>query len=713
MWNGEPPYMENSVAEVGNDTEQEIWGYLIGGLLGENAIKPTKEVQINTLVLRGTHWPGVHAPYETHSIQGRPYTMEDYSRPFPIDHTARLFKKEFWANSFMRYGHEALKQLPLDRVHKFVRTSLWLPNETRELFFGKEEAAFLKIVVQQLAYNGYPLLANYLRDTQAEVIQRKTLASRWAQDLLNWSRIFCNLDEAVTQLMASVGEGAVQTSIRQSRLSEQYKEYNLYVEDYNLRVQNGYAANGPVSFDVWRYNVEMSWIKSYKTGGTILCDVAMVYRLMLNDIGFMQTLVVDYLSLEPNIRYLIYKGGGANDQSVIGSAWGRIVGFLNHALALTHFFLSISTVPQLSDLKPHYERWNTRFKDISRMYIQLTEMLGGQDQYDPNDWRWKARLPMVPSSAWRKGADNLKLLAAQQYQRLDPRIRNTLDIAADIIETASGKPIFPSAADQDVLSGLVKELNVENQNRINDGLNLQQNPDPADPGAGPGVAPPLRRPSPGQPNAFWDSIAAAQQLGGASSAAGVNPDVIATVAPAVIPSANNGITFGQASMLPRPLPQPPPPPQTTSRTPGPGEIPRRTSRSTLSPLAVAQGGVPRRGSIQPGLGFRNYGTWTTARRFDSISLEREGFRGRGSDAIQPQVQTAFPSGAQTRSQRGLFRPFVHPFADPTVVSADVQNYREKQAEQYEIQQQLYFMSPYDSVESYREMGVGMDVDESP
>ena len=93
MWNGEPPYMENSVAEVGNDTEQEIWGYLIGGLLGENAIKPTQEVQINTLVLRGTHWPGVHAPYETHSIQGRPYTMEDYSRPFPIDPTARLFKK--------------------------------------------------------------------------------------------------------------------------------------------------------------------------------------------------------------------------------------------------------------------------------------------------------------------------------------------------------------------------------------------------------------------------------------------------------------------------------------------------------------------------------------------------------------------------------------------------------------------------------------------
>ena len=56
---------------------------------------------------------------------------------------------------------------------------------------------------------------------------------------------------------------------------------------------------------------------------------------------------------------------------------------------------------------------------------------------------------------------------------------------------------------------------------------------------------------------------------------------------------------------------------------------------------------------------------------------------------------------------------MHPFADPTVVSADVQNYREKQAEQYEIQQQLYFMSPYDSVESYREMGVGMDLDESP
>lgn len=684
---------------------------MVGSLVGENAIKPTRELQSNPLIIKGTHWPGTNSTFDNYRLQG-PYTLEDYGRPFPMDYIARLFKKEFWETSFLRYGHEALKQLPLSRIHKFVRTSNWLPHRPRQQFFGKEEASFLRAVMRHLGNNGYPLLSNYLRESQREVIERKVLASKWGVELQNWSNVFCDVDSAVARLMASMGEGAIQNSIRTSSASDQGQEYSYYVDDYNLRVDSGLTFGGPVDFDTWRYNLEQQWVEAYKLGGIITKDVATVNRLMMNDIGFNQRLILDYLSLDPDVRKTIYRGGGADDPTIIGTVWGRIVEFLNNALTISNFLQNIGNIEQLANLKPHYELWSTRFRGIANMYKQLVDILGGQDEYDPNDWKWKARLPTIPSSAWRKEMDNLKLLAAHQYQRVDPRIRNTLDIAAGIIDSASGNTMFPDAADENIVQELIKGLKVQNQNRINDGFKFQQSSVAVNYGGASGAPPPLQKSSPGKPNALWDAIAAAQQSGGyGSGVVRVDPAATAAVAPAVIPGSNTGITFGQASMLPRLTTQPPAqPPQTIGRMPGPGEIPRRASRTSPDPLGIAQGRIERRGSVQAGPGFRNYGSWARARRFDSIGGQQRISWGDGS-AIQSEGQTMFPSTAQTGPRgRPDYRPFMHPYAGPTTVSADIQNYQAERAVEHDIQTMLYDISPYKSSEPYREMGIETDLD---
>ena len=720
IWNGEQPFQENGIAEAGNDTEMALWGFTMGSLVGESIDGISKELETNSLIVKGLFWPDSNGRLAKKSLRTAQWAYENHGRPIPMDHIARLFTEQFWKTDFVQYGHSALKNLPFDREHKFIRHSSWYPPAPIRLYLGKDEADFVLAVIKLFRDNGYPTFSTYLKLNLRNAMRTRLLPTKWTRELTNWSKSWCVLDDPVNQLLNEFEMGISLNDIRTGGMALQMREYNAYLGDYMIRASNNESTGFSVDFNTWRCNVENSWARIFKIGGTLMFRMAEVYRLMDNDISFLQGIILDYLGFDQNVRRSFYSGGGANDPTVIGSVHGRALGFFRQATKISQVLDLISAIPQLTVLQADYTRWGARFRATAGRYHDLLRYLAYDHEYRPDDWRWKARMHALPSSSWRKEADMIKLLAHQQYERVDPRIRDTLDRAAGIIgDESQGGGLFPPPADADELKDLVRNLYVENKIRI-DAITSKKQPAPSEdieiPDADP---PPEPRPNPGGPKSLWASFVAA---GGGNSVVNMDASAAPTVAPEVIPGANNGITFGQPTLrglstgvrftVPSENNAREPQRSTEGARSGQGEIPaRRDGNATANPLGVQGGRVSKPDNPLPGFGFRNHNIRSRGWRFDTIAGENNTPFGTVSPPASKD-KTLFPPTAQTNEQqrRAAFKPFVHPYAVPRTISADVENYREDVDTAVSIKEVAYEMSPYTTTETYREMGIGVDLD---
>ena len=702
IWGGEHAFQNAGTGEAGYQVEMELWGCSISGLLSESNDGLSQALESLTLIVKGANWPNATAGLQKDSINRADWLHETHGEAFPMDHIAKLFTENFWQTEFVQYGHESLKQLGPDREHKLLFTKRFRPPNVMDIHFGRAEAGFLRHLTHRLFAHRFDILGMYVRSATRDAIRRRYVRVKWVRDLNSWIRTWCPLNEPITQFVNAAEMGIFLDSTRTNGWDAHMEEYNKYLADHRMREANNQALGPAVDFKTWKGNLDRTWTNTFKLGGTIMRRAAEIRRLMEKDISFISQIVLEFLTLPKVYRKMVYKGFGMDDSGPIGIIYGRVTGLLKKAMDIAVYLDAIGGKPGLVNLKAAYERWVALFRKTARNYNRILLLLGEEDKYDPDDWTWKATIHSLPSSAWKSEADNIKVLAHQIYQKVDPRIREALDLAARILATGRDNSMFPALPNEAEIKDLLKGMRVENRDL------MAESPQSILSGTAARSGTPIthvdnfaRRSSvPGQPNSFWDDIAAREAAARDHSASSVTSPIS--------PTSNTGIVFGQPS-IPR-LTAAATPSQGSRRTPLPARGGVNTSRRGSTPLGVTGGRVSKHTDPLPGFGFRNNGTRSRALRMDALAGRGEISFG-SAGPLPSSTDTRFRRMPQTgQTGRAPLRPFPHPYAVPETVSADVKNYEVETDINAQFHQVLYESDGYASQDPYREMGVGMGMD---
>ncbi|RYP28811.1 hypothetical protein DL767_007029 [Monosporascus sp. MG133] len=727
-WTGEHPFSGWAEAELGNDVETAIWGFTMGSLIGDDLGGISQDLEANPLIVKGISWPWPHTGQVR--LLGFSYPAEDYGRAIPVDHIAKFFTKKFWAVDFARYGHEALRQFPDDRHHKLLMRSKWTHKTISANHYGPYEREFLVRLDWLLKKNGYPILGTYIGELYHESFRRKFLYFKWTQDLKYWCRseFGCPLDARIRRANVRFRQAESLDGIVTGPQNIKVYQYQQYLARRNQKIMNGGVVTGPAQdMNKWLASCHREWVKHFTDGGDRMRMLSEIHRLMQNDIAFLQRLILDYLSVDSNVRGTLYRGGGMDDRSPIGVAYGRMLGFMGIALDIAERTRNVGQMPQFAALQNAYEQWSARFRADAKMYQDLVHMLTRELEFQADDWKWKATVQTIPSSLWRKRSDRLKLLAHQQYLKADKRIRDALDRASAILNTP-GNNIFPAPTDVDQIDQLITDMQLENQQRM-DEVAADKQVTPAGPSTAFRLPARLQGAQQGDAlmadDSIWDRVDEDVEDGDTMVGVTNAPSNTAANAPTpVIPGANS-IAFGVPAS-----------PVGPGGTPLP-DRPGWQLGSTAAAAAAAQASSSSRNS-QAGpvsLGVRGSGVQrnnaraTAATPFGRFanptrniqSFESVGPKGRkkpikfgNSAPIISALETKFPQVLPGRTtQRPGIRPFEHPYADESFMTSDLAAYRRQQRIAADTRNINQIANPFSTSEPYREIGVSNEPFTSP
>ncbi|RYO94936.1 hypothetical protein DL762_000370 [Monosporascus cannonballus] len=729
-WAGEHPFSGWAEAELGNDVETAVWGFTMGSLIGDDLGGISQDLEANSLIVKGISWPWPNTGQDR--LLGYSYPAEDYGLAIPVDHIAKFFTKKFWAVDFARYGHEALRQFPDDRHHRLLMRSKWSHRAISINHYGQYEREFLVRLTWLLKKNGYPILGTYIGELYHESFRRKFLTFKWTQDLKYWCRseFGCPLDSRIRRANVRFRQAELLDSIVTGQQNIKAYQYQQYLARRNQKIINGEVMTGPAQdMNAWLASCHREWAKHFTDGGGRMRLLSEIHRLMQKDIAFLQRMILDYLSVDSNVRGTLYRGGGMDDRSPIGVAYGRMLGFMGIALDMAERARNVGHMPQFSALQNAYEEWSARFRADAKMYRDLIDMLASELEFRADDWKWKATLQTIPSSLWRKRSDRLKLLAHQQYLKADKRIRDALDRASAILNTSDNN-IFPPPADVDQIDQLIAEMQLENQQRIN-GANGEKQASQAGPNTAFRLPARLQGAQQGDTlmsdDSIWDRVD--EDVEDDNTMVDVTTALSNTAAnpPApVIPGAND-VAFGVPAT-----------PVGPGRTPLPGRPQWQVGSATAATAAAAAQAPSSSRSSQAGpvsLGVRGagvqrnnarertatpFGRYTNPTR-NIRSFESAGPKGKNksiefgnSAPIISGLETKFPQVLPGRTtQRPGIRPFEHPYADESFVTSDLAVYRRQQRIAADIRRINQIANPFSTSEPYREIGVSNGSSPSP
>lgn len=713
---GEHPYEDCGVAEHGSQLEMEMFGWNVQCLLGTGLII-SRDADLDTMVLRASQWPGPKSDGDSLVGVGS-FPSEAYSIPTPIDYVAKFFTEEFWSTDFMRYGHDAFKQLSYNRIQKVLMRSNWAFSQETLKWFGEADGQFLRTLSAQLLRYGYPILGSYIKDLYIHATRQETLPGKWLLTLDRMSKVL-NIDTLIKEFRVHCVTAGDLNKMRLSSQAEMVARYAAYCRRFGRKVIAGEASGGPDSYEKFRANIEEIWVNVFREGGQLMKLMAEIYRKMQTDIAVLQRIVLEFFSLEHSIQDGLYLGAGSVCPSTIGIAYRRMEGLMEAADEIAQTALGFSWLPQLDHVQAPWEQWSARFRANSGMYNDLLHMLNPEIEhptrvrnYDPDDITWKAQLKTIPSSFWKKRSDRLALLAQHQYNQVDQRIRDALDHASAIMDRVVGTVPFPGAPNTDDVNERITSLQLENQKRIEDNNASRQD------------------------NALFRIPAAVAQhqagLSGAqgtnsqndpmdivydemiqdSSANGNNPSAVppipaVTVTRAAMPGANVGVQFGQPSQFraARMRVRTPPPARRRSASPIPTPSPsrQRTRRTSVAARRGTQASAttPPSARLSPGRPANNlaFTSWAAG--------DAPGFGGSGSpqplgtgDPFVSTTPSGFP-GNQPINPAHV--PFPHPYATPNTLTQDVQDFALRKALwEYEAEMENQSGVPYQTNAPYRE-----------
>ncbi len=671
MWHGEHPFDQYGFAEFGHSFESELWGFMTYGLPSQSVVGISPDLETNTLFLRGDRFPGPRMSGPT--LDEAYWSVESYGCTLPVDYYAKFFTKKFWATEFSQYGHEALRQLPYDRLNKIIVSpeTYFIGATTSAL--GGDDHTFVRTLFTLLKQNGYPILGAYIKHSLASLMRIYYFPRKWSVELRNWSIVSCNIDEAISRLLVDFRRGRWLNRIRSGDAAVHQHEFQQFLK---TQAQRPPAPGSSKIYDIdtWRTTIEQFWTRGFREGGLLMRGMSEVYRLMQDDIALMQQMIIELFSFPIAMRQLIYTGRGGVDPMPTAVAHGRMHGFRERAEDISRVASQVCQIPQIADLRGPWEQWHLRFKGIREAYDDLLRMLDLESLYPHDAMDWKASLEAIPTSTWRSYGDLLTLLAQHQYQAVDPRIREMLDRASNIFANAINDPLFLPTADLPQLNQLVADMQVENQARIDESDADRQGPEDDF-----GLPAALRGQSRQvQQDELWNGVIRDIDEHGGSGAGVPRGTPIAAIAPSVIPGANAGITFASSALA----------------------ASAGVSFGQPSLAGTGAGPDPRAPSPAPGAAppdrsaaFRRF-----TQGFSGFTSQQPVIPFGTAAPFASQATTAFPPPPGARGPVTAIPPFAHPYAGATTMTADVV------AHPYIGTPWAMTMNPFSTTATYRQGG---------
>ncbi|KAI1077882.1 hypothetical protein F5B20DRAFT_245791 [Whalleya microplaca] len=446
-FNAEPVFEDCPLGEVGFDMEKSLFGFVGVSMLSNYSSMISRYLMTFSIMTLATQWPfGSDEPWGP--ILGGTFYPENYSIPVPLDYMAKFFTQNFWDVEFPKYGWEALKIWPTDRVHKVSMYETVSTSTEMSQYFGASRYGFLRAVFSLLKVNGFTILSVYLSSSIKDLMRPQILLKRWELEVKTWNddRLF-PLPGLFRRLVGKLNRSQI---VNSQKLGDSLQGYGRYIEKWTKDSKGDVNHPPPMGIDQWKQDIDTEWNNLFREGGEIMVLLSQTHRELQTELAYMQRMIVDYFQLDQKQRAKVYSGQGYLDPGPMGQAFDRMSTYRQRSKNIAMTIHGLAQQEWVLPIRDQYERWANLFHSSFTRYSELLDMLTSGKEYRVGDVTWKANLTAVPSSYWRNRSDRLRQLAHQEYLRADPRIRGVLDDFDKVVYTFKNEFMFPTREQPEV-----------------------------------------------------------------------------------------------------------------------------------------------------------------------------------------------------------------------------------------------------------------------
>ncbi|KAI3319557.1 hypothetical protein HD806DRAFT_548127 [Xylariaceae sp. AK1471] len=432
---GEPFFEDSPDMELGFDVEQALWGFFPCSPIVQN-IGISKDLE--------TFASAVYA------VSRRPRRGEilrsgtvqpgfNFSRPLPIDFVTKLFSKRFWATDFSSYEHMALQvmpEAPLQMMPKgrTLKSTIYDQRTIKkpgDQVYKQDTNSVIRAVSEILVNSRHHVLGFYLQALADEVPRPLLHKERWRREALSWKHkhihpLQASADSLFAQFRESEDINRKKNSQRQERL------YNAYRNEHSPYDDN---IMSPVE---WRDKLNASWDENFRDGGWLMQRLLDVHNQMQKDLGDLQLMVFEYLSLSVEHRSFLHgRDVASRKTSPIALVEARLTSFQGVANTIIATVDRISMRPELTEDRVKWDSWRTRFTNNAAQYKEMLSAIKNADQMHPDDITWKKQFTRVPTAYWRPLYQRYVKMAEREYKRADPVVQKAFEECVKIIKKTS------------------------------------------------------------------------------------------------------------------------------------------------------------------------------------------------------------------------------------------------------------------------------------
>ncbi|KAI1800796.1 hypothetical protein F4811DRAFT_556488 [Daldinia bambusicola] len=443
---GDPIWEGMGTAEVGFDLEKSVWGFLTNSLVSGSPIRPGRQISALPLIAEAGPWPPAKHPPPVGFDYAGPildleWPAENYCHPIPLEYMAQFFRQSFWTEVYPAWGPESMKLSPRDRLLKTSMEPSWITKMMGEVAYGDAQWWFISFVYRTLAKNNHNILAEYLKRRAWSIMLQNIYALRWEYETRHWDyKVIMPLKVSIQSLHETIENAFEINRILSLEYDGQFLEY-IHRQNRNIL---GAVDTRTMLFPEWIALIDKEWDVYFSEGMYLMREASAAYRAIMRDISYLQRMVLDFLSLNVNARASVYSNNGAADSGPVGIIYRHIVEvneWLSKFISTFNLLSNISSVHQ----RVHYlwMSWEHRYRSCHLACMDLQDMLGNPNAWQPDDMRWKRRFATVPSSYWKNRMDRLRVLAHRVYVQADPRVRHVFDECEVIMDRAQGTEQMP------------------------------------------------------------------------------------------------------------------------------------------------------------------------------------------------------------------------------------------------------------------------------
>jgi hypothetical protein len=228
------------------------------------------------------------------------------------------------------------------------------------------------------------------------------------------------LRDSINTLLAEIQYCHEINSQRNADDAGKFQFYTQYVNSLDPQEQT-------LSFDEWKTWVESVWVDEFREGGRLLDRLLIVHNYMQIELGALQQIIFEFLSLDRQTQRPNLYTGTPEDTGPIGLVYARLTSFRLNAELIATTVDKIAVLPALVHIQDRWEEWRKRFDSNRQQYRDLQKAIEQADQLDPQDNSWKTRFRKLPTANWKRLSQRYEKLAVREYNRVPFSVRQVVD----------------------------------------------------------------------------------------------------------------------------------------------------------------------------------------------------------------------------------------------------------------------------------------------